>query len=89
MSGPAAPASTLVLLALLAVLCLALVWLWRDRARMRREHAISLQDAERSLELALATGGEQFWQLDLARRTLRRLNLQHAPDGAGQLVAER
>ncbi len=88
MTGPAATATYLALLGLLLALCAVLAWLWRDRARMRREHAADLEDAERSLELALAADGEQFWQLDLAHRTLRRLHLLNANDG-GRLVAER
>ena len=88
MSALAAPASTFALLGMLLLLCLVLVWLWRDRARMRREHAARMDGAERSLEQALAAGGEQFWQHDLVRRALRRLRLQPLSEGAEQPTAE-
>ena len=89
MTSPAASGSTLALLLLVLALGVGLAWVWRDRSRLRREHAASLDQAERRLELALSASGEQFWELDLERRTLRRLHMRLDPVQGGQLVAER
>jgi diguanylate cyclase (GGDEF)-like protein/PAS domain S-box-containing protein len=89
LTSSAASGSTLALLLLVLALGLGLAWVWRDRTRLRREHATSLEQAERRLELALSASGEQFWELDLERRSLRRLHMRLDPVQGGQLVAER
>lgn len=78
-----------VLLALVAVLCIALAWVWLDRARLRRRHAADAGRAAADLDIALAASGAQFWDMDLERRTLRRLHVQHDAAGRACVVADR
>ncbi|MFC3550807.1 EAL domain-containing protein [Lysobacter cavernae] len=80
--------------AALAVLVLALVLVRRRRLSRQRERGYFAQIREREerLKLALWASGEQFWDYDLGRRVLHRMQVEdqngRAPDVGVQTLME-
>lgn len=66
----------------ITALGMALFRLWRRHQRLQREHTDKLQELQRNFELVLWAGGEQYWELELPQRLLRRTRIRISGEGS-------